>query len=272
MTIRSGSHDKGHRLPLKALRKYLNGHGWTPKPCQRPKTLYFEGPSDDTGHPLVQILPTSEKAADYALRVGSLLATLSLIEGRSVEDIVKEIGGEDILVSLRLVNRQANTIRLVVLPLRDEFPMPPGETVQAEFRGPAGGSPIVEVEADLIAVAGWSGSSVKLTAIGFQSGEALWPSASAVVRQVLQDFPSVALSKKGRNEMSRILATADHGFDGYVSRDDLAAKGKCLDVGEIVVVLREHLSGDARTRRYVIWRICARVAGFFGPRVGAVQR
>ena len=55
------------------LLAYLLSKGWKIRPFKRPEVIYFEGPPDDDGRPLVLLLPASEKLRDYPLRVEETL-------------------------------------------------------------------------------------------------------------------------------------------------------------------------------------------------------
>jgi hypothetical protein len=62
------------------VRKYLLAHGWKSKPYPRPELLVFEGPPDDHGEPIVQVLPSSEDFADYQLGLLELVTALAVID------------------------------------------------------------------------------------------------------------------------------------------------------------------------------------------------
>ena len=73
------------------VRSYLLGRGWRPQPYPRPELLVFEGPADDDGQPIVQVLPSSEQMRDFPLRVEELIAALSILEDRPPRDILSDI-------------------------------------------------------------------------------------------------------------------------------------------------------------------------------------
>lgn len=73
------------------LRSYLLSKGWQPKPFKRSQVLYFEGPPDDEGKPLVQLVPATEQLRDYGERVENILAALSTIEERPADEILRNI-------------------------------------------------------------------------------------------------------------------------------------------------------------------------------------
>ncbi len=85
------------RLPLVRVagaRSYLLSRGWRPQPYPRPELLVFEGPADDDGQPIVQVLPSSEQMRDFPLRVEELIAALSILEDRPASDILSDILNE----------------------------------------------------------------------------------------------------------------------------------------------------------------------------------
>lgn len=77
-------------IPIARVRSYLLGKGWALKPFPRKTALYFEGPLDDDGEPLVQVLPASETFHDYPLRLEDLLRALSVLEERPISEILRE--------------------------------------------------------------------------------------------------------------------------------------------------------------------------------------
>lgn len=82
------------RLPLvrvAGVRSYLLNRGWRLQPYPRPELFVFEGPDDDDGQPIVQVLPSSEQMRDFPLRVEDLIAALSILEDRPASDILSEI-------------------------------------------------------------------------------------------------------------------------------------------------------------------------------------
>ncbi len=73
------------------MRAYLLSKGWKTKPFKRPQVIYFEGPLDDEGCPLVLLLPASEHLRDYPLRIEEILNTLTILEKRPAAEIVRNI-------------------------------------------------------------------------------------------------------------------------------------------------------------------------------------
>jgi hypothetical protein len=74
-----------------ALRSYLSTRGWKAKPYPGPELLVFEGPPDDDGEPIIQVVPSSEQMLDFHLRVTELIEALSVLEGRPAADILADI-------------------------------------------------------------------------------------------------------------------------------------------------------------------------------------
>jgi len=73
------------------IKQYLTKNGWKLAPFKRPELLVFEGPMTDEGEPILQILPSSEKASDFALRAQELISALGVIEDRPGEDVLRDI-------------------------------------------------------------------------------------------------------------------------------------------------------------------------------------
>jgi hypothetical protein len=78
-------------LRSQPIRDYLIDHGWKQVPFKREALLVFEGPKDDDGEPIIQVIPRSEEAPDFGLRAQELVDALSVIEDRPTEEIVADI-------------------------------------------------------------------------------------------------------------------------------------------------------------------------------------
>jgi hypothetical protein len=76
------------------IQSYLLGRRWRLQPYPRPELLVFEGPTDDDGQPIIQVLPSSEQMRDFPLRVEELIAALSILEDRPAPDILSDILNE----------------------------------------------------------------------------------------------------------------------------------------------------------------------------------
>lgn len=73
------------------IKSYLIRRGWKQVPFRREGLLVFQGPKDDDGESIVQVIPRSERASDFGLRAADLVDALSVIEERPAEEIVREI-------------------------------------------------------------------------------------------------------------------------------------------------------------------------------------
>lgn len=73
------------------VRTYLLNRGWQLQPFPGPELLVFEGPNDDDGAPILQVLPSSERLRDYRMRVADLIGALSVIEDRPAVEILTDI-------------------------------------------------------------------------------------------------------------------------------------------------------------------------------------
>ncbi len=82
-----------YQLTVAQVTDYLKDHGWAPKPYPRPQLLVFEGPKADDGEPMIQILPASERASDYGMRLEEMLGSLAVIENRRPLAILEEMLG-----------------------------------------------------------------------------------------------------------------------------------------------------------------------------------
>jgi len=74
-----------------SVQSYLLRHGWQQRPYPQPELLVFQGPPDDNGEPIIQIVPSSEGMRDFGLRMEELIAALSVLEGRLAQDILTDI-------------------------------------------------------------------------------------------------------------------------------------------------------------------------------------
>ncbi len=78
-------------IHAEAIRAYLVSHGWQQVAFKRPELLVFEGPCDDDGKPIIQVIPRSEQSSDFDTRARELLDTLSVIENRPAADVLRDI-------------------------------------------------------------------------------------------------------------------------------------------------------------------------------------
>jgi hypothetical protein len=61
------------------------------QPYPRPELLVFEGPNDDNGEPIVQVLPSSERMRDYQIRLEDLVGALGVIEDRPAVAVLTDM-------------------------------------------------------------------------------------------------------------------------------------------------------------------------------------
>jgi hypothetical protein len=73
------------------VKHYLLRHHWKIKPYPRPELLVFEGPLDDNGQPIIQVLPSEEHFVDYQQRLLELISSLAVIEDRYAVDVLNDI-------------------------------------------------------------------------------------------------------------------------------------------------------------------------------------
>jgi hypothetical protein len=81
------------RVP--GVRSYMLRHGWKLRPYPGPELLVFDGPLDDDGEPIIQLIPSSERMRDYRLRVVELITALSVLEDRPPVAILNDILAEN---------------------------------------------------------------------------------------------------------------------------------------------------------------------------------
>ncbi len=79
------------RVTVDEVRTYLQNRGWRSQPFPGPELLVFEGPRDDDGAPIIQVLPSSERLKDYRMRVENLIGALSVIEERPAVDVLTDM-------------------------------------------------------------------------------------------------------------------------------------------------------------------------------------
>jgi hypothetical protein len=73
------------------VQAYLSARGWKRVPFPGPELLVFEGPPDDDGQPITQVVPASEHLRDFRLRVEELIGALSVLEGRPPGDVLTDM-------------------------------------------------------------------------------------------------------------------------------------------------------------------------------------
>jgi len=79
------------RVSVDNVRAYLQARRWRLQPFPGPDLLVFEGPNDDRGEPIIQVLPSSKRCNDFRLRVEDLIGALCVLEDRPAADILTDI-------------------------------------------------------------------------------------------------------------------------------------------------------------------------------------
>jgi hypothetical protein len=74
-----------------SVRSYLLNRGWRLQTFPGPELLVFEGPKDDDGEPIIQVLPSSEQLRDYRMRVEDLISAVSVIENRPAVQVLNDM-------------------------------------------------------------------------------------------------------------------------------------------------------------------------------------
>ncbi len=79
------------QVTVAEMQAYLLRQGWHRQPYPRPELLVFQGPEDDLGEPILQVLPSAENFADYRPRLVELLSALAAIENRSATEVLNDV-------------------------------------------------------------------------------------------------------------------------------------------------------------------------------------
>lgn len=115
---------------------YLEQRGWVRRPFPRSEVILFEGPLDDDGVPVIQLVPASQVAPGYQLRVVELLRALSIIEDRPARRILLDIVTQSPAVAEDVpLLGFANTVQPIVdneIESRQLRPRIPGEKAQSD--------------------------------------------------------------------------------------------------------------------------------------------
>jgi hypothetical protein len=77
------------------VRSYLQKRGWHLQPGPETNLFVFEGPLDDDGEPIIEVLPVSEQMRDFLQRVVELITALSVIEDRPAPEVLSDILAAD---------------------------------------------------------------------------------------------------------------------------------------------------------------------------------
>ncbi len=70
---------------------YLLSRGWNRQSFPRREILVFEGPNDDMGKPIIQLLPASDKAPDYREALIRLITAVAIIEDRMAPAVLDDM-------------------------------------------------------------------------------------------------------------------------------------------------------------------------------------
>lgn len=81
--------DLGQPVSLRGALDYLVRHGW--RLSEELNRIVCAGPPDDSGNPIVCLLPPNESYSDCPLRLEDLIATLSAVEERPAVEIASEM-------------------------------------------------------------------------------------------------------------------------------------------------------------------------------------
>jgi hypothetical protein len=73
------------------IRAYFLARSWKFRPNPNPNLLRFEAPAESGEPPIFQMIPASERAADYRQRVVELITTLSELEDRHPLTVLEEM-------------------------------------------------------------------------------------------------------------------------------------------------------------------------------------
>lgn len=74
--------------------RYFQQHAeWETRTLHEGRSILFVGPKDDDGQPIELPFPANDQFADYRRALEVLLNALSILEGRSVEEIIGEMRG-----------------------------------------------------------------------------------------------------------------------------------------------------------------------------------
>jgi hypothetical protein len=83
-----------HSVRVAGVRAYLEGRGWQVRPGPESELLVFDGPTDDDGEPIVEVVPASEQMRDFLPCVEELIAALSILENRGAPEVLTDILAE----------------------------------------------------------------------------------------------------------------------------------------------------------------------------------
>jgi hypothetical protein len=76
---------------LEDVRRFFDRRGWRLRPNPSPNLLKFERPAAGDGAAMYQMVPSSERFADFRQRVMELITTLSELEDRHPVELLEEM-------------------------------------------------------------------------------------------------------------------------------------------------------------------------------------
>lgn len=79
------------QVKIADMQRYLLSHGWKRQPHPRTQAIFFEGPLDDFGKPIIQMLPASEEMVDCRQRIIEVITALAVIEDRSAISVLEDV-------------------------------------------------------------------------------------------------------------------------------------------------------------------------------------
>lgn len=78
-------------LPLCALERYLDDHGWSPHGVDQRGLQVFLGPLDSAGHPIALLVPANDVAPEKAQYVRRALTVLATMHGETLATMAEKI-------------------------------------------------------------------------------------------------------------------------------------------------------------------------------------
>jgi hypothetical protein len=82
---------KESKLSLNEMAYYLRHHGWQEVPGQNKYLAVFQGINDDSGRPLLLVLPRQEGTSDELRHLALALEMIAFLEDCSLESALTQI-------------------------------------------------------------------------------------------------------------------------------------------------------------------------------------
>ncbi len=79
------------KLSVNDMALYLRYHGWQELPKKNPRLTVFQGENDDSGQPILLMIPSNDQFRDAVLRLSEALELLAALEDCSIEDMLAQI-------------------------------------------------------------------------------------------------------------------------------------------------------------------------------------